>query len=114
MQLTCPLCGLPQDQVDTLGPEPVLLEPVLRPLAHTVPPERRWIEISRGRVTVYGVCPPVAEQRCRIEHALVCPSQPPPDLWPELTRLRDLNAERSKLRADAPRIPGGEQLPDAG
>lgn len=82
MQLTCPHCRLPQDQVDTLGPEPVLLEPDMRILAHEVPPERRWIEISRGRVTVYGVCPPVAEQRCRIEHALVCPGQPLPDLWP--------------------------------
>ncbi|MEV6759044.1 DUF6083 domain-containing protein [Streptomyces sp. NPDC051214] len=110
----CPYCGLPQDQVDTLGPGPVLLEPVWRPLAHRVPPERRWIGISRGRVTVYGVCPPVAEQRCRIEHALVCPGQPLPGLWPELTKMREVNAQKAARRKDKPALPGGEQLRDVG
>ncbi|MEU1708221.1 DUF6083 domain-containing protein [Streptomyces sp. NPDC005706] len=45
------------------------------PLAHTVPAEHRSIELSDGRVTVYGVCPPDPFQRCRIEHRLACSAQ---------------------------------------
>ncbi|MFF5041768.1 DUF6083 domain-containing protein [Streptomyces nigra] len=57
-QLRCLHCGLLQDRVATLEQEWVLLEPDMSPLAHTVPAEHRWIELSDGRVTVYGVCPP--------------------------------------------------------
>ncbi|EFL34865.1 predicted protein [Streptomyces viridochromogenes DSM 40736] len=49
-------------------------------LAHTVPAERRWIELSDGRVTVYGVCPPDPFQRCRIEHRPACSAQRLPDM----------------------------------
>ncbi|MGW0815549.1 DUF6083 domain-containing protein [Streptomyces viridiviolaceus] len=69
-QLRCPYCGLLQDRVATLEHEWVLLEPDMTPLAHTVPTEHRWIELSDGRVTV--VCPPDPFQRCRIEHRLAC------------------------------------------
>ncbi|MFD8570152.1 DUF6083 domain-containing protein [Streptomyces sp. NPDC059639] len=115
-QLTCQHCGLPQDQVQTLERDPIMLEPDMRPLAHTVPAERRWIELSDGRVTVYGVCPPVVEQRCRIEHALACPGQELPDLWRWLTMLRDENRRKSeRQRNEPPPVPpGGEQLPDVG
>jgi hypothetical protein len=50
----------------------VLLEPGVTVLAQLVPAEHRWITVSDGRVTVYAVCPPVAEQRCRVEHRLAC------------------------------------------
>ncbi|MEU8731772.1 DUF6083 domain-containing protein [Streptomyces tendae] len=73
-QSRCPYCGLLQDRVATLAQDWVLLEPGMNPLAHTVPAEHRWIELSDGRVTVYGVCPPDQFQRCRIEHRLACPA----------------------------------------
>ncbi|MFE6826649.1 DUF6083 domain-containing protein [Streptomyces sp. NPDC057690] len=93
---TCPYCGLPQDRVLTLEQDWVLLEPGVDVLAHLVPAEHRWIVLSDGRVTVYGVCPPVATQRCRVEHRLTCAAQPLPDLWPWLTAMRAENARRAQ------------------
>ncbi len=87
----------------------------MRPLAHEVPAERRWIELSDGKVTVYGVCPPEQTQRCRIEHALACPRQQLPDLWPWLTALREENARKAQRQAESPTLPTGEEgLPDTG
>ncbi|MEU9995395.1 DUF6083 domain-containing protein [Streptomyces sp. NPDC050848] len=94
-QSRCPHCGLPTDRVATLEHDWVLLEPDMTPLAHTVPAEHRWIVLSDGRVTVYGVCPPDESQRCRIEHRLACPAQQLPDLWPWLTTLRAENTHRT-------------------
>jgi hypothetical protein len=104
-----------QDRVATLEQDWVLLEPDMRPLAHTVPAEHRWIELSDGRVTVYGVCPPDQFQRCRIEHRLACPQQALPDLWPWLTSLREENARQMERRTDPepPPLPP-EEWPDAG
>ncbi|WP_230194693.1 DUF6083 domain-containing protein [Streptomyces coriariae] len=85
----------------TLEQDWVLLEPDMRPLAHTVPAERRWIELSDGRVTVYGVCPPDQFQRCRIEHRLTCPQQVLPDLWPRGEREASGAAERPGTAASA-------------
>ncbi|WP_327231301.1 DUF6083 domain-containing protein [Streptomyces murinus] len=116
----CPHCGLPQDRVATLGHEWVMLEPDLRPLAHEVPAGHRWIELSDGRVTVYGVCPPDPFQRCRIEHRLACPNRSLPDLWPWLTDRRSENARRGENarrteRRHAPEPePPPEEWPDAG
>ncbi|MFJ7165371.1 MULTISPECIES: DUF6083 domain-containing protein [Streptomyces] len=107
-QSRCPYCGLLQDRAATLEQDWVLLEPDMAPLVHTVPAEHRWIVLSDGRVTVYGVCPPDPSQRCRIEHRLACSEQPLPDLWPWLTTLRGENARRSERQA-AP-----EAWPDAG
>ncbi|WP_203349846.1 DUF6083 domain-containing protein [Streptomyces sp. S-9] len=113
-QSRCPQCGLLGDWVATLDHGWVLLESEMRPLAHTVSADRRWIELSDGRVTVYGVCPPDQFQRCRIEHDLACPAQPLPDLWPWLTSLRIENARRVERQTDPkPRTPP-EQWPDAG
>ncbi|MEV7129820.1 DUF6083 domain-containing protein [Streptomyces sp. NPDC093260] len=113
-QSRCPYCGLLQDRVATLEQDWVLLEPDMNPLAHTVPAEHRWIELSDGRVAVYGVCPPDPYQRCRVEHRLACSAQPLPDLWPWLTSLRGENARRVERQAgsEPPRFP--EQWPDAG
>jgi Family of unknown function (DUF6083) len=109
-----PYCGLPADRVATLDQDWVLLEPDMEPLAHTVPPEHRWIVLSDGRVTVYGVWPPDASQRCRIEHRLACSAQPLPDLWPWLTTLRAENGRRVE-RHKTPEPPEPpEQWPDAG
>ncbi|MFF8659497.1 DUF6083 domain-containing protein [Streptomyces huasconensis] len=114
-QLICQHCGLLQDQVQTLSHELVLLEPGMRVLAHEVPAGRRWIELVDGRVTVYGVCPPDPFQRCRIEHALACPGQQLPDLWPWLTSLRQENARKAERESQRlPLPPGGEPLADAG
>ncbi|WP_420032279.1 DUF6083 domain-containing protein [Streptomyces sp. cg28] len=114
-QLTCPYCGLPQDQVQSVEHDPMLLEPGLRVPAHEAPAERRWIELSDGLVAVYGTCPVDGEQLCRIEHLLVCPGQRRPDLWPHLTRLRRANKLRAaELAAEANRRPEDEQLPDVG
>ncbi|MFE9416586.1 DUF6083 domain-containing protein [Streptomyces griseofuscus] len=116
----CPHCGLPRDRVATLGHEWVMLEPDLRPLAHEVPAGHRWIELSDGRVTVYGVCPPDPFQRCRIEHRLACPKRSLPDLWPWLTDRRSENARRGEdvrrtERRHAPEPePPPEEWPDAG
>ncbi|RRQ78252.1 hypothetical protein CQW39_14485 [Streptomyces griseofuscus] len=116
----CPHCGLPRDRVATLGHEWVMLEPDLRPLAHEVPAGHRWIELSDGRVTVYGVCPPDPFQRCRIEHRLACPERSLPDLWPWLTDRRSENARRGEdvrrtERWHAPEPePPPEEWPDAG
>ncbi|WP_233534116.1 MULTISPECIES: DUF6083 domain-containing protein [Streptomyces] len=65
-QSRCPHCGLLQDRVATLEQDWVLLEPDMNPLAHTVPAEHRWIELSEGRVAVYRVCPPDPYQRCAV------------------------------------------------
>ncbi|MFH9942694.1 DUF6083 domain-containing protein [Streptomyces murinus] len=113
-QSRCPHCGLLQDRVATLEQDWVLLEPDMNPLAHTVPTEHRWIELSDGRVAVYGVCPPDPYQRCRVEHRLACSAQPLPDLWPWLTSLRGENARRVERQAgsEPPRFP--ERWPDAG
>ncbi|WP_256123025.1 DUF6083 domain-containing protein [Streptomyces sp. LUP47B] len=54
----CEYCGLPTERVAPREHDLVLLEPGMEPLAHTVPAEYRWIALSEGRVTVYGVCPP--------------------------------------------------------
>lgn len=98
----------------TLDQDWVLLEPDMEPLAHTVPAEHRWIVLSDGRVTVYGVCPPDPFQRCRIEHRLACSEQPLPDLWRWLTSLRGENARRMmRLSAVEPSEPPA-QWPDAG
>ncbi|MFI1291984.1 DUF6083 domain-containing protein [Streptomyces sp. NPDC020792] len=113
-QSRCPYCGLLQDRVATLEQDWVLLEPDMAPLVHTVPAEHRWIVLSDGRVTVYGVCPPDPYQRCRIEHRLACSAQPIPDLWPWLTTLRGENARRAERQA-APEPPKPPELwPDAG
>ena len=113
-QLACPRCRLPQDRVGTLEQDWVLLEPGLELPAHLVPAEHRWITLSDGRVTVYGVCPPDGSQRCRIEHRLACSKQPLPDLWPWLTALRAENARAAQRRTDPepPRPP--QAWPDAG
>ncbi|WP_107093833.1 DUF6083 domain-containing protein [Streptomyces sp. AS58] len=113
-QPCCPYCGLLQDRVATLDQDWVLLEPDMHPLAHTVPAEHRWIELSDGRVTVYGVCPPDQSQRCRVEHRLACPAQPLPDLWPWLTSLRGENARRAERQDDPGPPPPPEEWPDAG
>ncbi|MFJ4754986.1 DUF6083 domain-containing protein [Streptomyces sp. NPDC088763] len=113
-RLRCLHCGLLQDRVATLEQEWVLLEPDMSPLAHTVPAEHRWIELSDGRVTVYGVCPPDPFQRCRIEHRLACPEQSLPDLWRWLTSLREENARRAQRQRDPEPLPPPELWPDAG
>ncbi|PNV32710.1 hypothetical protein C1708_10605 [Streptomyces sp. DH-12] len=113
-QSRCPYCGLLGDRVATIEHDWVLLEPDMHPLAHTVPAEHRWIELSDGRVTVYGVCPPDQFQRCRIEHRLACPAQPLPDLWPWLTSLRGENARQAERRDDPKLPPPPEEWPDAG
>ncbi|MFD7320017.1 DUF6083 domain-containing protein [Streptomyces sp. NPDC059875] len=105
---SCPYCGLLADLVPTLEHDWVLLEPDMTPLAHVVPAEHRWIVLSDGRVTVYGVCPPDPSQRCRIEHRLACSAQPRPDLWPWLTTLRAENARQAQRRTPP------EKWPDAG
>ncbi|MYT31491.1 MULTISPECIES: DUF6083 domain-containing protein [unclassified Streptomyces] len=105
-QTRCPRWGLPCDRVPTLEHEEILLEPDMTPLAHTVPPDHRWIELSDGQVALYGVCPPVPDQRCRIEHELACPALPPPDPWCRLTALRHENARRAARR------PPPQQCPD--
>ncbi|MFZ4234579.1 DUF6083 domain-containing protein [Streptomyces murinus] len=116
----CPHCGLPRDRVATLGHEWVMLEPDLRPLAHEVPAGHRWIELSDGRVTVYGVCPPDPFQRCRIEHRLACPNRSLPDLWPWLTDRRSENARRggnarrTERRHPPEPEPPPEEWPSAG
>ncbi|MGQ5578971.1 DUF6083 domain-containing protein [Streptomyces sp. ECR3.8] len=83
----------------------------MRPLAHTVPADHRWIELSDERVMAYGVCPPDQLQRCRIEHRLGL-AQPLPDLWPLLTSLRGENARQAERRDDPK--PPPEEWPDAG
>ncbi|WP_257234221.1 DUF6083 domain-containing protein [Streptomyces sp. JV178] len=112
----CPVCGLPQERVATLDHDWVMLEPDLHVLAHLVPADHRWITLSDGRVTVYGVWPPDPSQRCRIEHRLACSGQRLPDLWPWLSALRQENQRRAeRLAACEPaRIPAETELPDAG
>jgi hypothetical protein len=112
-QFRCPHCGLPQDRVATLEHDWVLLEPGMRVPAHLVPAEHRWIELSDGRVAMYGVCPVDGTQRCRIEHRLACAGQRRPDLWPWLTTLRDENKRMARRQEPAP-PPGDDQLPDVG
>lgn len=101
----CPHCGLPQEELRTLEHDAVLLEPDLRVPAHVVPAERRWIELSNGRATVYGVCPVDGAQQCRVEHRLVCPGQALPDLWPWLTALREESRRRAERRRQTPILP---------
>lgn len=91
----CPKCGLMVEAVPTDDVDMVLLEPDFEPLAHTVPPEQRWIILSDGRATVYGTCPR-PEERCRIAHRLACPDQDPQDLWPWLTTLREETLRRAQ------------------
>ncbi|MFD7939633.1 DUF6083 domain-containing protein [Streptomyces sp. NPDC059755] len=110
---TCPYCGLPQDRVLTLEQDWVLLEPGVDVLAHLVPAEHRWIVLSDGRVTVYGVCPPVPTQRCRIEHRLTCAARPLPDLWPWLTAMRAENARRAERSRSGRAQEGPREGPDA-
>ncbi len=98
----------------TLDQDWVLLEPEMSVPAHVVPAEHRWVVLSDGRVTVYGVCPPETFQQCRIEHRLACPQQQLPDLWPWLTALRTENARKSD-RHEEPSAPEADlKLPDAG
>ncbi|WP_138902921.1 DUF6083 domain-containing protein [Streptomyces albidochromogenes] len=113
-QVPCPHCGLPQDRVLTLEQDWVLLEPDMTPPAHVVPADHRWIELSDGRATVYGVCPPDPSQRCRIPHHLACSARPLPDLWPWLTTLRAENARRTERQPtpQPPESPG--EWPTAG
>lgn len=115
-QFACPFCGLPQDRVPTLEHDWVLLEPGVDVLAHLVPAEHRWITLSDGRVTVYGVCPPDPVQRCRIEHRLACAGQQLPDLWPWLTVLREENARAAERRVVGEPEPtlAEVELPDVG
>ena len=110
----CLSCGLPADRVATLKYDWVLLEPGMEPLAHTVPAEYRWIALSDGRVTVYGVCPPDPFQRCRIEHRLACSAQPLPDLWPWLTSLRGENKRRVERETEPERPDTPETWPEVG
>lgn len=100
----------------TLENDWVLLEPGQNPPAHVVPAEYRWIELSDGRVTVYAVCPPDPQQRCRIEHRLACSGQSLPDLWPWLTVLREENARAAERAANAKSAPMSAEveLPDVG
>ncbi len=113
---TCPYCGLPQDRLPTLEQDWVLLEPGVTVVAHLVPAEYRWITLSDGRVTVYGVCPPDGAQRCRVEHRLACSGQELPDLWPWLTALRLENARRAARDECAEPAPllAEVELPDVG
>ncbi|MGW3145636.1 DUF6083 domain-containing protein [Streptomyces sp. NPDC001177] len=67
----CLYCGLPADRVATPEQDRVVLAGH-DPAGPYVLAEHRWIELSDGRVTVYGVCPPDPFQRCRIEHRLAC------------------------------------------
>ncbi|GAA4050831.1 DUF6083 domain-containing protein [Streptomyces shaanxiensis] len=113
-QYACVFCGLPQDRVATLEQDWVLLEPDVEVLAHLVPAEHRWIVLSDGRVAVYGVCPPEADQRCRIEHRLACAEQGLPDLWPWLTALRGENGRQAERLATAEAEAREVELPDAG
>ncbi|MEV0475605.1 DUF6083 domain-containing protein [Streptomyces prunicolor] len=113
-QSRCLYCGLLADRVATLDHDWVLLEPEMEPLAHTVPAEHRWIVLSDGRVTVYGVCPPDPFQRCRIEHRLACSAQPLPDLWPWLTSLRVENGRQVERQKDPESPQPPETLPDTG
>lgn len=113
-QSRCLYCGLLSDRVATLEHDWVLLEPDMTPLAHMVPAEHRWIELSDGRVTVYGVGPPDPSQRCRIEHRLACSAQPLPDLWPWLTTLRSENGRRAERQVEAEPPEPSEGWPDAG
>lgn len=94
----------------------MVLEPDLRVAAHLVPAEFRWIELSDGRVTMYGMCPVGGAQRCRIEHRLACSRQELPDLWPWLSVLRAENRRSAERLREEPSImpPGDEQLPDVG
>jgi len=113
-QSACPYCGLAQDRAATLDGDWVLLEPAARVLAHLVPAEHRWIELSDGRVTVYGTFPAARDQQCRIAHALACSRQALPDLWPWLTALRAENA-RAAARQDPEPQPGPREVwPDVG
>jgi len=112
-QFRCPYCGLQQDRVATLEQDWVLLEPDLTVLAHLVPADHRWIMLSDGRVTVYGVCPPDPAQRCRIEHRLACSQQMLPDLWPWLTVVRNENARKAERQDAGEPTPVREnELPD--
>ncbi|MFF8946381.1 DUF6083 domain-containing protein [Streptomyces sp. NPDC014864] len=76
-----------------------------------MPAEHRWIELSDGRVTVYGVCPPDPFQRCRIEHRLACSAQRLPALWPWLTMPRGENGRHAERQLQAEpetaRVSGG-------
>ncbi|WP_266389669.1 DUF6083 domain-containing protein [Streptomyces canus] len=110
----CLSCSLPVDRVATLEYDWVLLEPGMEPLAHTVPAEYRWIALSDGRVTVYGVCPPDPFQRCRIEHRLACSAQPLPDLWPWLTSLRGENKRRVERQTEPEPPETPEAWPEVG
>jgi hypothetical protein len=113
-QSACLYCGLPQDRVATLEHDWVLLEPGVRILAHLVPAEHRWIELSDGRVAVYGVFPAERDQRCRIDHRLGCPKQPLPDLWPWLTTLRQENARAADRQDPEPPPEPPTVWPDVG
>ncbi|WP_405863362.1 DUF6083 domain-containing protein [Streptomyces sp. NBC_01515] len=113
-QSRCLHCGLPTERVATLDYDWVQLEPDMEPLAHTVPAEHRWIALSDGRVTVYGVCPPDPFQRCRIAHRLACSAQPLPDLWPWLTSLRIENGRQVERQKDPESQQAPETWPDTG
>ncbi|GGU69084.1 DUF6083 domain-containing protein [Streptomyces daghestanicus] len=113
-QSACPYCGLPQDRAVTLDGDWVLLEPRVRVLAHLVPAEHRWIELSDGRVTVYGTFPAARDQQCRIEHRLGCPRQALPDLWPWLTALRAENGLAADRRGEEPPSEPPAALPNVG
>ncbi|MER6187619.1 DUF6083 domain-containing protein [Streptomyces sp. NPDC001652] len=73
----------------------------MEPLARSVPAEHRWIELSDGRVTVYGVCPPGPFQRCRIEHRLACSADRP---------ARRKHAPSGPPAAFIPRAPAGRRV----
>ncbi|MGW0904982.1 DUF6083 domain-containing protein [Streptomyces sp. NPDC002853] len=109
----CIHCGLPQERVRTLDNDWRMLEPGMRVLAHLVPAKHRWIELSDGRVALYEVCPVDGVQRCRIEHALACPEQGLPDLWPWLTALREENARKAERGPEPPGEPD-TGLPEVG
>ncbi|WP_267889516.1 DUF6083 domain-containing protein [Streptomyces rimosus] len=60
-------------------------------------------------------CPPDPSQQCRIEHALACPRQQLPDLWPWLTVLRKENARKAQRETESSTLSTSEEgLPGTG
>lgn len=83
----CPECGLPWEPVPTDDHDWIMLEPDFAAPTHTVPPRQRWY-VRQGWAVLDDSCPKPSQQ-CRIAHALACPDQELPDLWPWLTALRE-------------------------
>lgn len=77
---------MPWEPVPTDDHDWIMLEPDFAPAAHTVPPRQRWY-VRQGWAVLDDGCPQ-PRQKCRVAHALACPDQELPDLWPWLTTLR--------------------------